>query len=133
MLRLLLLNATGLALLVASYLAGLFQVVVLHDKTYISQGIFLLLVVGVAMCFRPRWHRAARYVAATLVDLGLIGTVIGWMIAFASVKPDQVTDVAAILPIVAGLIAGMATSLTATLVGAIGSLWISLNLRLYGD
>jgi len=74
-------------------------------------------------------HRIAvvRQVASSLVILGLVGTVIGFIIALSGVRPDQAADVKAIAPMVSALIAGMSTALYTTLVGAVLNIWLTVN------
>lgn len=68
-----------------------------------------------------------RYIANTLVLLGLIGTVVGFIIALSSIDPERAKDVEAIAPMVTGLISGMSTALYTTLVGAVLNLWLMAN------
>ncbi len=77
-------------------------------------------------------HRIAivRQIAASLVLLGLIGTVVGFIIALSGVKPDQAADVKAITPMVSTLIAGMSTALYTTLVGSVLNVWLMANYHL---
>lgn len=71
-----------------------------------------------------------RHIANSLVFLGLIGTVIGFMIALSGVNPENAADVSAIGPMVSTLISGMSVALTTTLVGAILNVWLMVNYRL---
>jgi MotA/TolQ/ExbB proton channel family len=71
-----------------------------------------------------------RHIANSLVILGLIGTVIGFIIALSGVDPATAADVSAIGPMVTTLIAGMSIALYTTLVGAILNVWLMLNYRL---
>ena len=68
-----------------------------------------------------------RHVAGSLVLLGLIGTVIGFIIALSGVQPDQASDVKAITPMISTLIAGMSTALYTTLVGSVLNVWLMIN------
>ena len=68
-----------------------------------------------------------RHVANSLVLLGLIGTVIGFIIALSGVDPESVADVDKIAPMVGELIRGMSVALYTTLVGSILSLWLTVN------
>ena len=68
-----------------------------------------------------------RHVAGSLVILGLIGTVIGFIIALSGVQPDQASDVKAITPMVSTLISGMSTALYTTLVGSVLNVWLMIN------
>jgi len=74
-------------------------------------------------------HRVVvvRQIASSLVILGLIGTVIGFIIALSGVHPEQAADVKAITPMVSTLIAGMSTALYTTLVGAVLNVWLTVN------
>jgi hypothetical protein len=77
-------------------------------------------------------HRIAivRHIANMLVLLGLIGTVLGFIIALSGVDPARVADVEAIAPMVSTLISGMSTALYTTLVGAILNVWLTANHQL---
>ncbi len=67
-----------------------------------------------------------RYIANSLTILGLIGTVLGFIIALSGVDPDVASNPSAISPMVAQLIEGMSVALYTTLVGAILSVWLGL-------
>jgi biopolymer transport protein ExbB/TolQ len=71
-----------------------------------------------------------RHIANSLVFLGLIGTVIGFIIALSGIDPDAAADVASIGPMVSTLISGMSVALYTTLVGAILNVWLMVNYRL---
>ena len=73
---------------------------------------------------------AIRHIANSLVILGLIGTVLGFIVALSGVDPAQVADVAAIGPMVSTLIQGMSVALYTTLVGAVLNVWLMVNYRL---
>ena len=68
-----------------------------------------------------------RHVAGSLVILGLIGTVIGFIIALSGVQPDRASDVKAITPMISTLISGMSTALYTTLVGSVLNVWLMTN------
>lgn len=71
-----------------------------------------------------------QHVANSLVFLGLIGTVIGFIIALSGVDADAVADVSAIGPMVSTLIGGMSVALYTTLAGAVLNIWLMINYRL---
>lgn len=71
-----------------------------------------------------------RQIAGWLWVLGLIGTVIGFIIALSGVDPAAAGDAAAIGPMVSTLVAGMSVALYTTLVGGILNIWLTLNYRL---
>lgn len=68
-----------------------------------------------------------RHFANSLVFLGLIGTVVGFIIALSGVDPSNAADVDSITPMVATLIDGMSVALYTTLIGAILNLWLMIN------
>jgi len=73
---------------------------------------------------------AIRHIANTLVLLGLIGTVLGFIIALSGVDPTGASDVSAIAPMVSTLIQGMSTALYTTLIGSILNVWLMANYQL---
>ena len=74
-------------------------------------------------------HRigVVRHVASSLVLLGLIGTVIGFIIALSGIDPQKASEFASISPMVSTLIQGMSTALYTTLVGGVLNLWLMTN------
>jgi biopolymer transport protein ExbB/TolQ len=71
-----------------------------------------------------------RYLANLLVLLGLIGTVVGFIVALSGIKPSAAGNVQAIGPMVSGLLEGMAIALYTTLAGSILNIWLMLNYRM---
>ena len=70
-----------------------------------------------------------RQLAATLVLLGLIGTVAGFVIALSGVEPAKAADVTSVAPMIARLIEGLGVALHTTLVGAVLNIWLVLDYR----
>jgi biopolymer transport protein ExbB/TolQ len=68
-----------------------------------------------------------KHIASSLVILGLIGTVIGFIIALSGVDPATASDIAVVPKMVASLVSGMSTALYTTLVGAILNVWLMIN------
>lgn len=73
---------------------------------------------------------AVRHIANTLVLLGLIGTVVGFIIALSSVDASTTNDAEAIAPAIARLINGMSVALNTTLVGSVLHIWLIVNHRM---
>lgn len=71
-----------------------------------------------------------RHIAGTLVILGLIGTVVGFIISLSGVDPQKASEVASISPMVSTLIKGMSTALYTTLTGSVLNVWLMANYRL---
>ncbi len=68
-----------------------------------------------------------RTISNSLVVLGLIGTVIGFIIALTGIDANAVADIGAIAPMVSTLIEGMSVALYTTLVGAVFHVWLLVN------
>ncbi|MEX2453350.1 MAG: MotA/TolQ/ExbB proton channel family protein [Rhodospirillaceae bacterium] len=71
-----------------------------------------------------------RHVANSLVPLGLIGTVIGFMVALSGIDPAAAGDASAVAPMVSKLLAGISGALWTTLAGVVLYLWLMVNCRL---
>ncbi len=71
-----------------------------------------------------------RQVANSLVFLGLIGTVIGFIIALSGVDAEAASDAERVGAIISNLISGMSVALNTTLVGAVLYVWLIVNHRL---
>lgn len=109
-------NAPGIAHLVATFSGKSAE-----SRTNLSGTVRLQLA-----------HRISviRHLANTLVLLGLIGTVLGFIIALSGVDPDRASDVNAIAPMVSTLIQGMSTALFTTLIGSILNVWLMANYQI---
>ncbi len=71
-----------------------------------------------------------RHIANSLVFLGLIGTVIGFIIALSGVDPAAGTEVENVAAMISVLINGMSVALHTTLVGAVLYIWLIINYRI---
>ena len=73
---------------------------------------------------------SVRHIANTLVLLGLIGTVVGFIIALSAVDVNLAADINSVGPMISTLIGGMSVALYTTMVGAILNIWLMINYRL---
>ena len=71
-----------------------------------------------------------RQTADSLVFLGLVGTVIGFIVALSGVDPQTSAQVDEVAATVATLIAGMSIAMYTTLVGAVLHVWLMVNHRI---
>ncbi len=71
-----------------------------------------------------------RHIANALVFLGLIGTVIGFIIALSGVDPESASKVEKVAAMVATLIGGMSVALYTTLIGAVLYIWLIVVYRI---
>ena len=176
LLRFVLINMLGFALLAAAQIQGLLEMVLAADRTYLSVLIFFVFLGGLGICALKVWQTSrdlnqvrafdpldtsratqyiarlrgrggdsrailasslrlklsqrvtvVRHVAGSLVLLGLIGTVVGFIIALSGVEPERAADVKAITPMISTLISGMSTALYTTLVGSVLNVWLMIN------
>lgn len=82
---------------------------------------------AIADCLRSRLYAriaVVRTISNNLITLGLIGTVVGFIIALGGVNENAVADVGAVAPMVSTLIRGMSVALFTTLVGAVFHVWL---------
>ena len=76
---------------------------------------------------------SVRFLANALVFLGLIGTVIGFIIGLSGIDAAATSDVYKIAPMITELINGMSVALYTTLLGAVLNIWLNVNLRILSD
>lgn len=125
-------NATGFSLFAAAAVRGWALLPFVTDHTYLCDLIGLVFLMGLWSAYRGDWERV-RWIGGLLVMLGLIGTVVGFVMALSGVDPSRAGSVSSISPMVAALLRGMATALYTTLVGSVGYLWLSLNAYLLAE
>ncbi|PKP72698.1 MAG: hypothetical protein CVT84_17400 [Alphaproteobacteria bacterium HGW-Alphaproteobacteria-6] len=64
--------------------------------------------------------------------LGLIGTVLGFILALSGISASMTPDVGAVSGMISRLIAGMSVALYTTLEGSVLSLWLTVNHQILG-
>lgn len=74
--------------------------------------------------------RYLQLVATVLVMLGLLGTVIGFIITLSGVTPDAVGNYESVKTLVTAISSGMGTALYTTLVGTICNIWLNVNYQI---
>lgn len=82
---------------------------------------------ALADCLRSRLYArisVVRTISNNLITLGLIGTVIGFIIALSGVDAQAIADVGTVAPMVSTLIKGMSVALVTTLVGSVFHVWL---------
>lgn len=123
-------NITACAGLFSLWIDGWVMMAVDGDATKITLLIAALFCVGLIV---SGWRsfggdiRVIRQIANSLVMLGLIGTVIGFIIALSGVDPAAAGDINAISGMVSTLISGIGVALYTTLAGSVFSLWLTVN------
>lgn len=122
--RLIILNTCWAALVVWAAVQGYVGFVFTHDVSRISYVIVALFVAGLAAVFFGRINHLSR-LEVWLVTLGLIGNVIGFIIALQDIDTGSLGSAEGVQRVAASLLAGMGVAFCSTLVGAIGAFWVS--------
>jgi MotA/TolQ/ExbB proton channel family len=124
-------QAIGAAGIIGLWIAGI------ASKPFEGANAFLCwLIVGIAalgiLCvFLQRW-RDVEWLATHVVRIGLLGTVVGLIIAFSAAKAGSSANLNEVKPMIAAVVDGMYVSLYSTLLGIATNLWLKINLRLLG-
>ena len=129
--RCVVLQAIGAAGLVGLWVAGIASRPFESDNGFLCWLIVAIAALGVLCVFLQRWSDV-EWLATHVVRIGLLGTVIGLIIAFSAAKAGGSADPSAIKPMIAAVVDGMYVSLYATLLGIATNLWLKINLRLLG-
>jgi MotA/TolQ/ExbB proton channel family len=124
-------QAIGAAGVVGLWIAGIAGKPFESDNAFLCWLIVAIAALGVLCVFLQRW-RDVEWLATHVVRIGLLGTVIGLIIAFSAAKAGSSADPDAIRPMIAAVVDGMYVSLYATLLGIATNLWLKINLRLLG-
>jgi len=120
------------ALFVGAWHVGWLHMIWEADKSYLSAGIFGLFLYGWYAIFRNRWDRV-EFAAEQMPNLGLIGTVVGFIMALMSIDPAVAMTASGAQGLVTALISGMGVALYTTLVGSVGYIWLALMTHLFDE
>jgi hypothetical protein len=120
--RVLLINLVGLCLLAAAWAAGGAGLVLNADRLHAAPAIAALTLLGVTLCWRGKWE-AAEWLADKLPVIGLIGTVLGVLLAIQDAQSMDL-DAAKLQ-----LFSEIGRSLVANLLGIAGYAWLSLVIK----
>lgn len=125
--RLTIFNICGAAGLIAAWRLGYVQQVVNGDVSRISYIIAAVFAVALAATFwRPAKTAWLTDVTEWLVTLGLIGNVVGFIIALHGIDANA-SDMQAVA---LNLMHGMGVAFYSTATGAVLALWTSVNRRI---
>ncbi len=157
--RMLLFNAVGFFGLYVAYDLGYIHDVIEADASYIVYAIAALFtMVWASTCIQA--VKVSRYInqmklstwvdrpdlevgakrlwkiahidraAGWMTTLGLIGTVVGFIMAFQNISIELVGDASGVQALATQLVSGMGTALVTTLVGAVAGLWTEVNYKM---
>jgi len=127
--RCIVLQGIGCALLAGLWIAGLAGKPFEGDTAVLCWIILGIGAIGIGCVFLQRWSDV-EWIATHVVRLGLLGTVVGLIIAFSAASVGGGTSPEEIKPMIAAVVGGMYVSLYATLLGISVNLWLKINLKL---
>jgi hypothetical protein len=130
--RCVVLQAIGAAVLAGLWIAGLAGKPFEGSNGAVCWIILGMGLLGIACVFMQRWNDV-QWLATHVVRIGLLGTVVGLIIAFSAAGQGGSTNPEEIKPMIAAVVNGMYVSLYATLLGIGTNLWLKVNLRLLGN
>lgn len=124
--RLFVVNFAGACAAAWAWWNGYVGFVYSHDISRISYVITALFAASIVAIFIGRTAHIERS-EVWLVTLGLIGNVIGFIIALQHIDTGSLGSAEGVQRVAASLLAGMGVAFCSTLVGAVAALWISVN------
>ena len=130
--RFIVLQAIGAAGIIGLWVAGIADKPFTGDSGFLCWLIAAIGALGILCVFLQRW-RDVDWLATHVVRIGLLGTVVGLIVAFSAARAGGSADPSAIQPMIASVIDGMYVALYATLLGITTNLWLKINLRLLGN
>jgi hypothetical protein len=130
--RFIVLQAIGAAGISGLWIAGLAEKPFAGTNAIVCWIIAAMGALGILCVFLQRW-RDVEWLATHVVRIGLLGTVVGLIVAFSAASMGGSADPNQIRPMIASVVDGMYVSLYATLLGIATNLWLKINLRLLGN
>src|SRR5262245_50496568 len=130
--RAVVLQAIGGALLAGLWMAGLAGKPFEGNNGPLCWLIVGMGLLGIGCVFFQRWNDV-QWLASHIVCFGVLGTVVGLIIAFSAAAQGGSTNPDEIKSMIAAVVNGMHVSLYATLLGIGANLWLKINLRLLGN
>jgi len=130
--RAVVLQAIGAAMVAGLWIAGLAGKPFEGNNGPLCWIIIGMGLLGIGCVFMQRWNDV-QWLATHVVRIGLLGTVVGLIIAFSAAGQGGSTNPDEIKSMIAAVVNGMYVSLYATLLGIGVNLWLKVNLRLLGN
>jgi MotA/TolQ/ExbB proton channel family len=130
--RFVVLQGIGLTAIAALWIAGVVDKPFESAAAPICYIILSIGAIGMLCVLLQRWQDAA-WIAKYVVRIGLLGTVVGLIIAFSAATTGGLVNPDDVKPMIAAVVSGMYVSLYGTLMGIGTNLWLNINLRLLGD
>lgn len=156
--KLLAFNAVVIAFIGVAFLSNWIGPILSQDVTHITWLILALAATGVSFTFlksigfirelREKYGHGAdpnqdqesdliranaslsiiSMLSYAMIMLGIVGTVIGLILALHTITPENISDASAMFGLVATILHGISIKLSTTLFGILGNLWLRANL-----
>lgn len=150
-------NATVISFIGLAFVSGWIWPILMADITGITWLILGLAIIGIFLSFyksttfigklrkeyegSPSPQQSVEYsltrananfaiiptIANAMIMLGIVGTVIGLIIALQGINPSTISDANAIANVLGNLLHGISIKLSTTLFGILGNLWLMCN------
>ena len=130
--RFIVLQAIGAAGIAGLWVVGIAGKPFAGGNAFLCWFIAAIGALGIVCVFFQRW-RDVDWLATHVVRIGLLGTVVGLIVAFSAARSGGSADPNAIRSMIGSVIDGMYVALYATLLGIATNLWLKINLRLLGN
>jgi hypothetical protein len=130
--RFVVLQTIGAAGIIGLWMAGIAGKPFAGNNGFLCWLIVAIGALGLLCVFLERW-RDVQWLATHVVRIGLLGTVVGLIVAFSAAGQGGAADPNQVRAMIASVIDGMYVSLYATLLGISTNLWLKINLRLLGN
>jgi hypothetical protein len=130
--RFIVVQSIGAAGIIGLWMAGIAGKPFAGNNAFLCWLIAAIGALGIFCVFLQRW-RDVEWLATHVVRIGLLGTVVGLIVAFSAAANGGSADPNEIRAMITSVIDGMYVSLYATLLGITANLWLKINLRLLGN
>ena len=130
-LRFIVLQVILIAGVVAAHIGGVARLPFQGASGWLCAAVLAVFGAGMIAILLRRW-KYAEWVATHVLRLGLLGTVVGLIIAFSAASKGISPEPGAMQALVAHVIDGMFVALFVTFFGVGANLWLKLNCLLLG-
>ena len=122
----LLANTAILLCAIPLFLMGFLQAMYTSDPTYLTWAMTGMFLYAIYRIVEGDWEEV-NWLADAAVFTGLIGTVIGFIVAFTNIDPSKVSDLEYVQSMLGIVLNGIGVAMYTTLIGSITFLWCRLN------
>ena len=122
----LLVNVAIFLAIIPLILMGWLQHMYTSDPTYLTWGMSGVFIYCIYRIVEGGWSEV-NWLADAAMFMGLIGTVIGFIIAFTNIDPTKVGDLTYVQGMLGIVLNGIGVAMYTTLIGSVTFLWCRMN------